>query len=130
MYTLIDEVSRRESPVEGATAVEAALAWHTEGNQVNAYRKTPSAGSDRNARSIRDAIRRRRIVVRFNSQPVEIRERSVILEIPGGRVEEANDFVWIFAGGTPPNEFLESIGVRLGTHELSEAVREETRGVA
>ena len=26
--------------------------------------------------------------------------------------------------------FLESIGVRLGIHELSEAVREETRGVA
>jgi thioredoxin reductase len=137
MYTLLDAEAYRDTRIlvvgGGDSAVEAALGLaFQKGNQVTlSYRKDSfSRLKDRNARSIRDAMRRRKVVVRFNSHPVEVRERSVILEIPGGRVEEANDYVWIFAGGLPPNAFLESIGVRLGLHELSEEVREETRGVA
>jgi len=137
MYTLLDAEAYRDKRIlvvgGGDSAVEAALGLaFQKGNQVTlSYRKDSfSRLKDRNARSIRDAMRRRKVVVRFNSHPVEVRERSVILEIPGGRVEEANDYVWVFAGGMPPNAFLESIGVRLGLHELSEEVREETRGVA
>lgn len=137
MYTLIDAEAYRDKRIlvvgGGDSAVEAALGLaHQKGNQVTlSYRKDSfSRLKDRNSRSIRDAMRRQRVVVRFNSQPVEIREQSVILEIPGGRVEAANDYVWIFAGGMPPNEFLQSIGIRLGMHELSDAVREEARGVA
>ena len=30
-----------------------------------------------------------------------------------------NDFVWIFAGGTPPNDFLKKIGVGFGARDLT-----------
>ena len=137
MYTLVDAEAYRDKRIlvvgGGDSAVEAALGLaHQKGNKVTlSYRKDSfSRIKDRNARLIRDAMRQRRVMVRFNSKPVEIREQSVVLEIPGGRVEEPNDYVWVFAGGLPPNAFLESIGVRLGMHELSEEVREATQGAA
>ncbi|PYO29459.1 MAG: hypothetical protein DMD73_01825 [Gemmatimonadetes bacterium] len=55
----------------------------------------------------------------FNSQPVEIREKSVLLEIAGQVREIPNDYVWVFAGGTPPNEFLQKVGVQLGPRDLT-----------
>jgi len=27
--------------------------------------------------------------------------------------------VWVFAGGTPPNEFLQKVGVQLGARDLT-----------
>jgi hypothetical protein len=33
--------------------------------------------------------------------------------------EIANDFVWIFAGGTPPADFLRQIGVKLGARDMT-----------
>ena len=36
-----------------------------------------------------------------------------------GKVELPNDYVWIFAGGTPPSEFLEGAGIRTGACELT-----------
>jgi len=137
MYTLVDAEAYSGKQIlvvgGGDSAVEAALGLaYQKGNKVTlSYRKDSFTRlKDRNARLIRDAMRRNRVKVRFNSQPVEIRERSVLLQIPGGRVEEPNDYVWVFAGGLPPNTFLESIGVRLGLHEMSEQVREEMKGVA
>ena len=57
----------------------------------------------------------RKIEVLFNSMPVEFRDGSVLLET-GGQVRELpNDFVWIFAGGTPPSDFLKAAGVAFGT---------------
>jgi len=29
----------------------------------------------------------------------------------------SNDFVWIFAGGTPPSDFLKAAGVAFGLNE-------------
>ena len=38
----------------------------------------------------------------------------------GGKLQEIpNDFAWIFAGGTPPNAFLEKIGVGLGARDMT-----------
>jgi thioredoxin reductase len=55
----------------------------------------------------------------FNSQPVEIREKSVLLDVAGQVREIANDYVWVFAGGTPPNEFLKKVGIQVGQHDLT-----------
>jgi thioredoxin reductase len=66
----------------------------------------------------------------FNSEPVEIREKSVILKVQGGKREIPNDFVWVFAGGTPPNAFLEKIGVQIGRVDLSAEAAAEAREVA
>jgi hypothetical protein len=49
----------------------------------------------------------------------------VVLEIAGSTEEIPNDYVWIFAGGVPPNDFLKKIGVGFGMHDLTlEASRE------
>jgi hypothetical protein len=55
----------------------------------------------------------------FNSAPVEFRQDSVVLDVKGARQEILNDYVWIFAGGTPPNDFLRKIGVQLGDLNLT-----------
>ncbi len=39
----------------------------------------------------------------FNSNPVDFRKDSVVLDTGGSPLEIPNDFVWIFAGGIPPN---------------------------
>ena len=46
----------------------------------------------------------------FNSNPVEIADHSVMLDVNGQVEEIPSDFVWVFAGGTPPNDFLKNIG--------------------
>jgi len=37
----------------------------------------------------------------------------------GIKQEISNDFVWIFAGGTPPNAFLKKIGVGFGARDMT-----------
>ncbi len=43
----------------------------------------------------------------------------LLLDIAGQVREIPNDYVWVFAGGTPPNEFLQKIGIALGTRDLT-----------
>ena len=105
---------------------------YQKGNKVTlSYRKDVfSRLKERNNQRIRECIKSGKLTVIFNSQPVEIREQSVILEVQGGRREIPNDYVWVFAGGTPPNAFLEKIGVRLGQTDLAARVKAESREVA
>jgi hypothetical protein len=44
--------------------------------------------------------------------------------------EIPNDFVWIFAGGTPPNAFLKKIGVGFGSRDLTLEASKEARTAA
>jgi hypothetical protein len=54
----------------------------------------------------------------------------VLLEIQGNVQEIPNDFVWIFAGGVPPKDFLDKIGVEFGMRDMTlEASREATQAV-
>ena len=55
------------------------------------------------------------IRVLFNSIPTEFRVGSVSIEVAGEIRELPNDFVWIFAGGIPPTEFLKGAGVVFGS---------------
>ena len=49
----------------------------------------------------------------------------MILDVKGSTQEIPNDFVWVFAGGTPPNDFLKKIGVGFGMQDQTlEASRE------
>ncbi|MGH2667931.1 MAG: hypothetical protein ACREMM_11305 [Gemmatimonadales bacterium] len=77
---------------------------------------------ERNAQRLRDDTKRGKLQVIFNSQPVEIRERSVLLDVAGEVRELPNDYVWVFAGGTPPNELLRKIGVQVGPRDLTREV--------
>ena len=101
----------------GDSAVEAAMGLaHQEGNRVTlSYRKGEfSRLKDRNAKRIEENIHSRKIEVLFNSMPTEFREGSVLIEVAGEVHEIPNDFVWIFAGGTPPTDFLKASGVAFG----------------
>jgi thioredoxin reductase/Pyruvate/2-oxoacid:ferredoxin oxidoreductase delta subunit len=128
MYDLLDAAAYRDRKIlvvgGGDSAVEAALGLaHQRGNRVTlSYRRGAFTRlKARNEERIADAVRRHRVTVLFNSAPLEVRPASVVLDVRGERRELPNEFVWIFAGGTPPTAFLERIGVTAGMHGLSAA---------
>lgn len=106
----------------GDSAVEAAMGLaHQRGNHVTlSYRRGEfSRLKDRNSKRIEEHIRSRRVEVLFNSIPTEFRSGSVLLDCSGEIRELANDYVWIFAGGTPPTEFLKATGIAFGSTDVT-----------
>jgi thioredoxin reductase len=101
----------------GDSAVEAAMGLaHQAGNRVTmSYRREEfSRLKDRNAKRMAEHIATGRIDVLFNSIPVEFRTGSVVIDVAGELRELSNDFVWVFAGGTSPSDFLKSAGIAFG----------------
>jgi thioredoxin reductase/Pyruvate/2-oxoacid:ferredoxin oxidoreductase delta subunit len=126
MYRLIEAdhyINKRILVVGGGdSAVEAAMGLAEQrGNQVTlSYRQDRfSRIKERNAQRIEESIRKRKLTVLFNSQPVEFKPSAVIVDVGSKLQEIPNDFAWIFAGGTPPNAFLEKIGVGLGARDMT-----------
>lgn len=114
----------------GDSAVEAAMGLATQkGNKVTLSYRKPSFTriKERNAKRLQDAIRSPQLRVVFNSAPVEITETQVVLDIEGSKQEITNDFVWIFAGGVAPNEFLKQIGIQFGVQDLTRDTVHESR---
>ncbi len=106
----------------GDSAVEAAMGLASQtGNQVTlSYRSERfSRIKERNAKRIEDFMRSSKLKVLFNSNPVEFKAESVALDVNGSKQEIPNDFVWIFAGGTPPTAFLKKIGVGFGSRDVT-----------
>jgi len=137
MYSLLDAeayTGKRILVVGGGdSAVEAALGLAFQsGNHVTiSYRRAEfSRLKDRNEKRVAEAIQQRRVHVSFGSQPVEIRNGAVILRIGEERREIPADFVWIFAGGTPPKEFLQQMGIAFGRQDLSGAAEAESEAVS
>jgi thioredoxin reductase/Pyruvate/2-oxoacid:ferredoxin oxidoreductase delta subunit len=137
MYSLIEADAYTGANIlvvgGGDSAVEAAMGLaHQKGNRVTlSYRKEAFARiKDRNAKRLPEYIKGGRLQVLFNSQPVEIGEKSVRLEQAGQSRVILNDYTWVFAGGTPPNEFLQRIGVQLGPKDLTAEAGKEARAVA
>jgi putative YpdA family bacillithiol system oxidoreductase len=132
MYRLIEAdhyVNKKILVVGGGdSAVEAAMGLAMQvGNEVTlSYRQERfSRIKERNVKRLDDCIRGGKVKVLFNSSPVEFTAASVILEVNKQRVELENDFVWIFAGGTPPNDFLKKIGVQFGTKDVTQQASQE-----
>jgi len=106
----------------GDSAVEAAMGLaNQKGNKVTlSYRKeTFSRIKERNTERIEKNRKSGKVNVLFNSMPVEFKPESVVIEVNGVNQEIPNDFVWIFAGGTPPNDFLKKIGVQFGMRDMT-----------
>ena len=117
----------------GDSAVEAAMGLARQsGNQVTLSYRKESFGriKERNRTRIEECIRKGELKVILNSLPVEIKERSVTLDVQGALEEIPNDFVWIFAGGVPPNDFLKKIGVQFGTRDITLEAGQEARKAA
>ncbi len=134
MYRLIEAdhyVNKKILVVGGGdSAVEAAMGLaHQVGNTVTlSYRQANfSRIKDRNAQRIQDCIKKGKVKALFNSNPVEFRPDSVVLDVNGTPQTLPNDFVWIFAGGEPPIAFLKKIGVGFGVRDLViDGARERT----
>lgn len=117
----------------GDSAVEAAMGLaHQQGNKVTlSYRRSEfSRLKDRNAKRIAEQVANRRIEVLFNSTPVEFRTGTVSIDVSGEVRELPNDFVWIFAGGTSPSEFLKSAGVAFGSQKSTDTPNTRARSIA
>jgi thioredoxin reductase len=126
MYGLIEAEAYTDAKIlvvgGGDSAVEAAMGLaHQRGNRVTlSYRKDSfSRIKERNTQKLPEYTKNGRLQIVFNSQPVEIGERTVRLDIAGTVREIPNDYVWVFAGGTPPSEFLKAIGVQVGPKDLT-----------
>ncbi len=134
MYRLIEAdhyVNKQILVVGGGdSAVEAAMGLAQQvGNKVTLSYRQPqfSRIKDRNAKRIEDCMRSGKVNVLFNSKPVAIKPESVVIEVNGKQQEFANDFVWVFAGGTPPYDFLKKIGVGFGSRDVTQEARQEAR---
>ncbi|MFI5110362.1 MAG: NAD(P)-binding domain-containing protein [Terriglobales bacterium] len=134
MYRLIETEAYTDRKVlvvgGGDSAVEAAMGLaHQRGNQVTlTYRQGAfSRIKERNAQRIEECIRKGKVRVLFNSTPVEFKPESVVLNVNGQVQEIPNDYVWIFAGGTPPNDFLKKIGVAFGMLDMTLEAGKEAR---
>ncbi|HEY3441471.1 MAG TPA: NAD(P)-binding domain-containing protein [Paludibaculum sp.] len=114
----------------GDSAIEAAMGLGSQvGNRVTlSYRKDAfSRIKERNALRIRESIQKGKVNVVFNSVPVEIREDVVVLDVNGETREIPNDYVWVFAGGTPPDDFLKKLGLQFGIKDVTLEASQEAR---
>lgn len=114
----------------GDSAVEAALGLaYQKGNQVTlSYRGGEfSRIKERNAQKLREATQGKKLRVLLNSQPTEVRASSVLITTNGTVTELPNDWMWVFAGGEPPNALLQKFGVAMGNQDLTQAAGDEAR---
>jgi thioredoxin reductase len=137
MYRLIEAdhyINKRILVVGGGdSAVEAAMGLAQQaGNKVTlSYRQDRfNRIKERNAQRIEECARKGKLKVLFNSSPVEFKTDTAVLDVSGNLQEIPNDFVWIFVGGTPPNAFLEKIGVGLGKRDMTLEAGKEAREVS
>jgi thioredoxin reductase len=82
---------------------------------------------ERNSKRIEDCIRSGKVEVLFNTNPVEFKADSAVLDVQGQKRELPNNFVWIFVGGVPPYDFLKKIGVRFGMHDMTQEASSEAK---
>jgi putative YpdA family bacillithiol system oxidoreductase len=134
MYRLIEAdhyINKRILVVGGGdSAVEAAMGLaHQIGNKVTlSYRQSQfSRIKERNSQRVSEAMKSGKIEVLFNSNPIEFKEEAVIIDVEGQQREIPNDFVWIFAGGTPPNDFLKKVGVGFGDLDMTKDASQEAK---
>jgi thioredoxin reductase (NADPH) len=134
MYRLIEAdhyINKKILVVGGGdSAIEAAMGLaHQVGNDVTlSYRKEAfSRIKERNAQRIEDCMRKGKLKVIFNSNPIEFKQHSVVLDVKGNLQEIPNDSAWIFAGGEPPTAFLKKIGVGFGMQDMTSEGSKEAR---
>ena len=114
----------------GDSAIEAAMGLaHQPGNWVTlCYRGGQFTRiKQRNAKRIEDCMRSGKVEVLFEANPKEFKHESVVLDVKGEAREIANDFVWIFAGGAPPFDFLKKIGIQFGMRDLTQEAGNEAQ---
>ncbi|HVP06928.1 MAG TPA: NAD(P)-binding domain-containing protein [Candidatus Acidoferrum sp.] len=126
LYQLIDAQSYSDKHVlvvgGGDSAVEAAVGLARQpGNIVTiSYRKSSFFRvKKKNEERITELITKKKVLPIFDSEVAEVREKSVVLSVRGGRIEIPNDVVIVQIGGIPPFEMLKKMGIQFGGESLS-----------
>ena len=100
----------------GDSAVEAAMALANQpgNNVILSYRgESFSRIKPMNKQRLDEAVSKKLIKVMFNSNLKEIREKDVKITVGEELKVFPNDYIYIFAGGELPNEFLTKIGIQI-----------------
>jgi thioredoxin reductase (NADPH) len=121
MYRLVDAEGYKNQKVlvvgGGDSAAEAAIGLSCQaGNVVTlSYRRDKLVRLKKKNQDALDALLAAgKVNPLFGSQPVEIGPDRVKLKVKEQEVELPNDWVFVFAGGVPPFDFLKKLGVRFG----------------
>jgi len=121
MYQLIDAKSYENCNIlvvgGGDSTVEAAIGLaRQKGNNVAiSYRKNKFFRiKKKNQDRIDDLIRSKKVIPYFNSQVLQIKEKSVVMVVGENQIEFPNDYVFVYIGGIPPLQFLKDLGIEFG----------------
>lgn len=118
-YSLLDPEQHKGCDIVvvggGDSAVEAAIALAACGNRVTlSYRgEALSRIKPGNRERLDAALASRKLALLLKSNVREIRAKEVQVDVDGKTASMPNDFVYIFAGGELPNDFLRGIGVKV-----------------
>lgn len=121
MYRLVDAEGYRDQKIlvvgGGDSAAEAAIGLSCQaGNVVTlSYRRDKLVRlKKKNQDALDKLLAAGKVKPLFSSQPVEIGADRVRLKVKDEEIEVPNDWVFVFAGGVPPFDFLKKLGVRFG----------------
>jgi thioredoxin reductase (NADPH) len=121
MYRLVDAEGYCHQKIlivgGGDSAAEAAIGLSRQsGNVVTlSYRREKLVRLKKKNQDALDALLAAgKVQPLFSSLPVEIGPGSVRLRMKDHEVEIENDWVFVFAGGVPPFDFLKKLGIRFG----------------
>jgi len=111
------------------SAVDVALETYRKGaKEVTMVIREPEIGKTVKywvRPDIENRIKEGTIKAYFNSNIVEIKEDSVEIETPDGAIKLENDFVLAMTGYQPNFEFLNKLGVEIGTDEFRTPIYNE-----
>ena len=120
-YQLVDAQSYSHQNIlvvgGGDSAIEVAVGLaRQKGNKVTiSYRKPRFFRiKKKNEDNLNEMVKQKKIKAMLESNVLEILEKSVRLQTTQDTVEIPNDYVFIFAGGIPPFQMLEEMGILFG----------------
>jgi len=107
----------------GDSAIESALLLALQNKVTLSYRKdTFSRLKAKNKQDLEEAVSENKLEVLLNSNVTSIEEKHVHIRIEGNEpLILKNDFVYIFAGGELPTDFLKNAGIEI-TQKFGEAI--------
>ena len=99
----------------GDSAIESALLLADENKVTLTYRSEKfNRLKPLNSQKINQAIDDKKILVLYSSNVLKIEEAQVVLQLDDlSEKTLKNDFVFIFAGGELPTQFLEKSGIQI-----------------
>ncbi|MCM2271232.1 MAG: NAD(P)-binding domain-containing protein [candidate division Zixibacteria bacterium] len=121
MYSLIDAQSYTQQHMlvvgGGDSAVEAAVGLARQSGNVVciSYRKSSFFRvKKKNEDAITTLIAAGKLTALFDSQVLQIKPKSVVIQCKDGPREIPNDYVIVQVGGIPPHDMLKQMGITFG----------------